>query len=143
MYQIAAVFIEDSTGRLVLQLRDDKPDIPYPGHWGLWGGRVEAGETPIEGAIREVQEELTLNVAQDALRFFRSIVLESPARTWHAFFWHAGNIVDAAIVMEGQRLGHFFVDEIAAGTLEGRPVHPVMLRLLDDFRVWREENHTT
>jgi len=136
-WQIATVFIEDAAGRLVLQLRDDKPDIPHPGHWGPWGGRVEAGETPLEGAAREVREELTLNLQPESLRFFRMMVLESPACEWHAFFWNAGDAVDQAIVTEGQRLGRFFVDEVAGGMLEGRPVHPVMLRLLDDYRAWR------
>jgi 8-oxo-dGTP diphosphatase len=138
-YQIATVFIEDAAGRLVLQLRDDKPDIPHPCHWGPWGGRVEAGESPLEGAAREVREELTLNVQVEWLRFFTMHVLESPAREWHAFFWQAGDAVDAASVTEGQRLGRFFVHEIATGTLEGRPVHPVLLCLLDDYRIWREQ----
>jgi 8-oxo-dGTP diphosphatase len=138
-FQIASVFVEDAQGRLVLQLRDDKPAIPHPGHWGPWGGRVEDGETPVEGAAREVREELTLNVQVHELRYFTSVVLETPAREWHVFFWLAGDAVNDAVVTEGQRLGRFFVHEIAAGTLEGRPVHPVLLGLLDDFRVWREE----
>lgn len=138
-FQIATVFIEDAAGRLVLQLRDDKPDIPHPGHWGPWGGRVEDGENVVEGAAREVREELTLNVQVHELRYFTSKVLESPAREWHAFFWHAGDAVNDAVVTEGQRLGCFFVHEITSGTLEGRPVHPVLLSLLDAYCIWREE----
>ena len=141
-WQIATVFIEDAEGRLVLQLRDDKPDIPHPGHWGLWGGRVEAGESPLEGAAREICEELTLNVQPESLRFFTSVVLESPAREWHAFYWNAGEAIDEAVVTEGQGLGRFHLQEIATGTLEGRLVHPVMLRLLDDYRAWRKNTKT-
>ena len=34
-------------------------DAPsHPGHWGLVGGTLEAGETPREGLLREIQEEL-------------------------------------------------------------------------------------
>jgi 8-oxo-dGTP diphosphatase len=142
MYHVAAIIVEDDLGRLVLQLRDDKRDISYPGHWGTWGGRVEDGEGPPEAAVREVYEELTLNVAIEALRYVTSIMLESPAREWHVFFWKAGTAVDRAIVNEGQRLGRFFMDEIAIGTLEGRPVHPVLLQLLEDFRSWREKSRT-
>ena len=141
LYLVAAVFVEDDDSRLVLQLRDDKPDIPYPGYWGPWGGRVEDGESPIEGAAREVLEELTLNVQVNELRFFTSTVLESPAREWHAFFWKAGDAVDGAVVTEGQRLGRFHLGEIATGTLEGRPVHPVLLSLLDVYRLWRKNHH--
>ncbi len=35
--------------RLLLQLRDHKPDIFYPNHWGLFGGTVDHGETPAGG----------------------------------------------------------------------------------------------
>jgi 8-oxo-dGTP diphosphatase len=31
---------------LIIYLRDDKPDIPFPNHWDLIGGHVEEGETP-------------------------------------------------------------------------------------------------
>jgi 8-oxo-dGTP pyrophosphatase MutT (NUDIX family) len=34
-----------------------------PGQWGLPGGRIEAGETANEAALREVREELGLDVA--------------------------------------------------------------------------------
>ena len=33
-----------------------------PSKWGLPGGAIEEGETPMEGAIREAMEETTLSV---------------------------------------------------------------------------------
>jgi 8-oxo-dGTP pyrophosphatase MutT (NUDIX family) len=47
-------------GRYVMQLRSEAPGIFYPGHWGLFGGAVEAGETPAEALARELDEELKL-----------------------------------------------------------------------------------
>lgn len=41
-----------------MQLRDNRPNILYPGHWGLFGGHLEAGETPEIGLKREVREEI-------------------------------------------------------------------------------------
>jgi mutator protein MutT len=56
---VAAILILED-GRYVMQLRDEKPDIWYPGHWGCFGGGVEPGETP-EGALtRELEEEIEL-----------------------------------------------------------------------------------
>jgi 8-oxo-dGTP pyrophosphatase MutT (NUDIX family) len=55
----AAILIYED-GRILMQLRDDRPDIWYPDHWGLFGGGVEAGETPEEALCRELYEELEL-----------------------------------------------------------------------------------
>lgn len=45
---------------LVVIQRDDKPDIPYPGHWDLPGGGREGHETPETCALRETREEIGL-----------------------------------------------------------------------------------
>ena len=51
-----AIFVSQSSGRVLLNLR-----APYKSHaltWGLWGGMVEQGETPIQCLRREVLEEV-------------------------------------------------------------------------------------
>lgn len=55
----AAVIVVD--GRYLMQLRDDRPGIYYPGHWGLFGGAVEPGETPLDALRRELMEEIALS----------------------------------------------------------------------------------
>src|SRR5205807_3462033 len=54
----AVIVLED--GRYLLQLRDQKPGIFYPGHWGLFGGAIDPGESPEVTLSRELQEELRL-----------------------------------------------------------------------------------
>jgi len=39
------------------------------GQFGLWGGCLEPGETPIQGAIRELFEETHLKVSPESLEF--------------------------------------------------------------------------
>lgn len=56
----AAAILVHEDGRILMQLRDDRPDIWYPNHWGLFGGGVEAGESPEEALCRELYEELEL-----------------------------------------------------------------------------------
>ncbi|WP_051406771.1 NUDIX domain-containing protein [Nocardia sp. CNY236] len=52
------IIIRNSDNQILLFLRDDKPDIPCPGMWALLGGYREPGETPKEGVIREIEEEI-------------------------------------------------------------------------------------
>ena len=63
-----AVFLGQNL--LVIQ-RDDRPDIPYPGHWYLPGGGREAGESPAACALRETVEEVGLVLEPAALVWAR------------------------------------------------------------------------
>lgn len=58
----AIITLED--GRFLMQLRDDKPDIWYPGYWGCFGGAVDRGETPEQALKRELFEELEFNIRE-------------------------------------------------------------------------------
>lgn len=58
----AAAIIVFEDGRYLLQLRDQKPGIFFPGHWGLFGGATDPGESPEDAVRREIKEELGLSV---------------------------------------------------------------------------------
>jgi 8-oxo-dGTP pyrophosphatase MutT (NUDIX family) len=59
-----ALAILTQNDQFLMQLRDDKPGILYPGHWGLFGGHLELDETPEEGLKREVLEEIEYTVTK-------------------------------------------------------------------------------
>jgi ADP-ribose pyrophosphatase len=62
MKEIAAIILENDNGEFLLYLRDNNPDIPFPNHWDLIGGHVEEGETPEVALVREVKEELDIDL---------------------------------------------------------------------------------
>ena len=61
-YPCVAMIIENPSRKILLLLRDDKPEIAYPNYWTLVGGQVEAGETAEQAALRELGEEVGLNL---------------------------------------------------------------------------------
>ena len=69
---VAAIIRVDTDGYL-MQLRDSRPDIWYPGHWGLFGGGLEPGEDPIRALKRELYEELELEFRGEDAQFFARI----------------------------------------------------------------------
>lgn len=56
------VIIIDESGRYFMQLRDPKPPIFFPDHWGCFGGAIEPGETDLLCLARELEEEIELDV---------------------------------------------------------------------------------
>ena len=53
--------------KLLVILRDDKENIPWPNMWELPGGGREGDESPFECAAREVYEELGIHLTEDCL----------------------------------------------------------------------------
>lgn len=52
-----AVLILINKNKVLLQKRDNNPNIVMPGYWALPGGTIEEGESPKQTIIRECQEE--------------------------------------------------------------------------------------
>lgn len=76
----AVVILHDPLGRVLMQLRDDRPGVAYPGTWAPFGGGVEGAETLPEAAAREVAEELGLRLSPDMLTPFACTPSDLPGR---------------------------------------------------------------
>src|SRR2546421_11840653 len=63
MRHIATALLFDKNDKLLVYLRDDKPTIPFPNHWDLFGGHVEDGETVEDALSRELREELGIEIS--------------------------------------------------------------------------------
>ncbi len=58
----SGVILWGRSGKLLVQQRDDIPGIVNPGMVGTFGGGGHEGETPEEAAIREIKEELNIDL---------------------------------------------------------------------------------
>ena len=71
----AAVIIHN--GKVLLTKR--KADVPYPLLWEFPGGKIEPGEDPRDCMVREIREELAIEVAVTGI--YEVIYYKYPERT--------------------------------------------------------------
>jgi 8-oxo-dGTP diphosphatase len=109
--KFAGIILVNSEGKVVMQLRCER-DFLYPSCWTLPGGRVEKGESPELAIVREVKEELGLDIHD--FRLFRTVVENPPDEIVERhIFW--GNIFKRTEDMklgEGVDLKYFALKEI-------------------------------
>ena len=64
----SVVIVLNENNKILLQKRSYKRHN-YPGKWGLMAGHVKSGDTPKATAVKELKEEIGLEVLQKDLRF--------------------------------------------------------------------------
>ena len=104
------VIMFNPSGQVLLQQRDNKPNLSFAGCWTLFGGRVEPGETPDEAMGRELLEELDLEAGKDLLLThwrvydepWREVIVEP-----HVYYAPFDRAVERMVLHEGQAMGYF------------------------------------
>lgn len=112
MKQIAQVLLFDCNSRLLIYLRDDKPEIPFPNHWDFFGGHVEVGESPEQAWVRELKEELGIELKP--WQFVRRYECMEGDVYPNVKFIYRASIDQAAeelVLYEGQRLASITMEE--------------------------------
>jgi 8-oxo-dGTP pyrophosphatase MutT (NUDIX family) len=127
----ALLLLEDD--RYLLQQRDQRHGIWFPGHWGLFGGSIDPGEAPGEALLRELREELELVPSAPAEPFtcfhfdLRPLGQELVFREY--FVVRVGSAEIAGLRLhEGRAMGAFSAAEIWGGGLQVTPY--------DGFALW-------
>jgi 8-oxo-dGTP diphosphatase len=132
---IAQALLFDPAARLLIYLRDDKADIPFPNHWDFFGGHVEPSENPEQALVREVKEELGVELRQK--RFFRRYECLHGDAYPNIKYIYYGCIDRSAAdlsLLEGQRLAAIHREERFAFRFAN-----VLGAILEDFvaaRLW-------
>jgi 8-oxo-dGTP diphosphatase len=113
MEKIAAIILENDKGEFLLALRDNKPGMPFPNHWDLIGGHIEEGETPEEALVREVKEELDIDLKD--YTFYRKYECLTGDAYQNIKYIYNGKInlpIEEITLFEGERPRFFSRDEI-------------------------------
>lgn len=129
MKQIAMVLLFDRHDRLLIYLRDDKPEIPFQNHWDFFGGHLEEGETPEQAMIREVKEELGIDL--DQWNFFREYICregDAYPNIKYLYWATTDKRAEELTLYEGQRLM-----SITADQRRNLKLANILGQILDDF----------
>jgi 8-oxo-dGTP pyrophosphatase MutT (NUDIX family) len=117
MRRIASVVLVDSRGWLLLQERDEHPRVD-PEKWSTVVGGVDDGESDVEAALRELEEETGLSgIDLDSLGVFSFYCTGCAEKHDVALFVAYTDLSDADVVcQEGRQI--VFVDPATVHTLD-------------------------
>ena len=112
--QVVGVVLLRADGAALLQHRDDISTISDPGLWVFPGGHLKWGETPRDGAAREMEEETCYRCYN--LRPLTRLAIEGGTLL---FFWENYDGQQPVACREGQALE--FVDRLKVESLPKQP----------------------
>ena len=101
------IFLSKSNEVLLFQ-RDNAKGIPFPNCWDVLGGQVEEGETPVECIVREMREEMSVQLQSP--RLFNVYDMED--RIEYTFWERADFDIAGIALQEGRCLEWFTEQEI-------------------------------
>ncbi len=105
--------------KVLLQLRDIKEGIAFPGYWGFFGGSIEQGETPEDASERELFEEIgyrpkiMYKIGFDLIPYLKNLLS-------HAFCCPLTIPIEEIKLTEGLDVGLFSLEEIMTKKMHSR-----------------------
>ena len=105
------VILPYQDNKILMQLRDEKPMIAYPGNWGFFGGDMEPEEEPISSAKRELNEEIKYE-PEEIFALSINHILVPDEILIHSFYCLLSIKVEEINLYEGFDFGLFTFEEI-------------------------------
>jgi 8-oxo-dGTP pyrophosphatase MutT (NUDIX family) len=130
-----AVAILYRENKFLMQLRDNIPNIIAPGCWALFGGHIEAGETPEIAVQREVMEE----IGYELIAFSQFGIYSDQKAVRYVFQAPLLVPLDQLVLSEGWDLDLLTAEDIQQGEYfsqkagEVRPLATLPQKIMLDF----------
>jgi 8-oxo-dGTP pyrophosphatase MutT (NUDIX family) len=132
-----AIRVFHKVGHVLLQKRDNIPTIQEPGRGDVWGGHCTAGEMPAACAIRELREEIGVEIVDpQALKILMTRSVDGREEFVFAYVFDADGTPP---VHEGER-AEWFAPE-AAASMAMASLRGLAFRILTDhlFAIYQTE----
>ncbi len=121
--KISAVVLVNDNKEVLLYLRDDNLEIPYPNHWSFIGGHIEKNETPLEALIRETMEEIGYKIDNPV---YLGLFDDQVGHDVYFYKCYINKRIEDICLTEGQRLKYFSLDEILATKNMPEPIKKIV-----------------
>lgn len=117
MKRVSKIILYDKkSGKVLLQLRENNPEIAYPNTWTLFGGRIEKSETPEDAVKRELKEELEgLKISNIQKLFTKNRSQNGLEVEDNIFYAELESKISEMKLLEGQDMKLFSKEELDSG----------------------------
>jgi len=106
----SGIILKNKDNKFLLQLRDNKKNIANPNKWVIFGGGLKKRENPLAGVIREIKEELNLNLKKNDLALIAKI--PTPIGKYHIYRAELKADLSSLRLNEGSEMKLFSKKEI-------------------------------
>ena len=94
--------------KYLLQLRDNKKNIYFPGFWGVFGGLLNKGEKFTEAIVREIKEETNLNVEVSRMVIFNNFTIFGSRKVRRRIYYECKILRKKKIILKEGKKYKFF-----------------------------------
>src|SRR6478672_1343546 len=111
-FSAGAFLYDTATQSVLLHLRDEKAPT-YPNTWAFFGGQGEPGETDVDCCLRELREEIGLELQPHELQRLREYVATERQRYQVTFYAEKAVPLDKLVLGEGAGFAWVALTEVA------------------------------